>query len=76
MDTREQRGLALAALYRIDRNDDGKWVVPSQTGNGERYEVDPSPEHPHCTCPDHRDRGIKSLSHKGNIRGLSVVEVG
>lgn len=59
MDTREQRGLALAALYRIDRNDAGMWIVPSQSGNGERYEVDPDPEHPACTCPDHRDRGVK-----------------
>src|SRR5258708_7811725 len=39
MSDRGQRGLALAALYRIEPKD-GKWLVPSQTGNGERYEVD------------------------------------
>jgi len=31
MDTREQRGLALAALYRIEQVD-GKYIVPSQKG--------------------------------------------
>jgi hypothetical protein len=37
---------------------DGRWV-PSRTGNGTKYVVDPNPSHPHCTCPDHRDRGVK-----------------
>ena len=59
MNDREQRGLALAALYRIDRKDDGRYVVPSQTGNGSTYVVDPDPERPDCTCPDHRERGVK-----------------
>src|SRR6266581_3027267 len=58
MNDREQRGLALAALYRIEQQD-GKWLVPSQTGNGTRYTVDADPEHPDCNCPDHRDRGVK-----------------
>lgn len=58
MSDREQRGLALAALYKIDRDGD-KYLVPSQTGNGTRYAVDPDPSHPSCTCPDHRDRGVK-----------------
>lgn len=53
---REQRGLALAALYRIEQVD-GKWLVPSQTGDGTKYVVDP--EARHCTCPDHRDRAVK-----------------
>jgi hypothetical protein len=61
MDTREQRGLALAALYRIERGEDGKWVVPSQSGNGTKYivDADEDPSKQHCTCPDHRDRGVK-----------------
>jgi transposase len=58
MSDRQQRGLALAALYRIEQQD-GKWLVPSQTGDGTKYTVDPDPEHPHCTCPDHVDRGVK-----------------
>jgi transposase len=58
MSDREQKGLALAALYRIEQQD-GKWIVPSQTGSGTKYTVDPDPEHPHCNCPDHIDRGVK-----------------
>jgi transposase len=58
MNDREQRGLALAALYRIEQQD-GKWLVPSQTGSGTKYTVDPDPEHPDCNCPDHRERGVK-----------------
>ena len=56
MNDREQRGLALAALYRIEQVD-GKWLVPSQKGNGTTYEVDP--ERRHCDCPDHEQRGVK-----------------
>lgn len=59
MDTREQRGLALAAMARIERTSQTKWLVPSQNEAGTIYEVDADPSHPHCTCPDHRDRGIK-----------------
>ena len=58
MGDREQRGLALAALYRIDQVD-GKWIVPSQSGDGTKYTVDPHPDYPSCTCPDHRDRAVK-----------------
>jgi hypothetical protein len=61
MDTREQRGLALAALYRIEKGEDGRWVVPSQSGNGTKYivDADEDPSKQHCTCPDHRDRAVK-----------------
>lgn len=58
MNDREQRGLALAALFRIEKHD-GKWVVPSQTGDGRKYLVDADTSAPHCTCPDHTDRGVK-----------------
>jgi transposase len=58
MNDREQRGLALAALYRIDRDGD-KFLVPSQKGNGTKYTVDPNPDHPSCTCPDFTDKGVK-----------------
>jgi transposase len=58
MNDREQRGLALAALYRIEQKD-GKYIVPSQKGNGDTYTVDPNASHPCCTCPDFETRGIK-----------------
>ena len=56
MNDREQRGLALAALYRIEQVD-GKWHVPSQAGDGKIYVVDPQKRH--CNCPDHDTRGVK-----------------
>ena len=31
MDPRQQRGLVIAATCRLHRNDDGTWLVPSQT---------------------------------------------
>src|SRR5579883_1612541 len=55
MNAREQRGLAIAALCKIDRKG-GVFLVPSQSGNG-RYTVCPDPENPHCTCPDHESTG-------------------
>src|SRR5713226_6857367 len=57
LNAREQRGIAIANLYRIDRKG-GVWLVPSQSGNG-KYTVCPDPENPHCTCPDHETRGGK-----------------
>jgi transposase len=54
---REQRGLAIAALCRIDKKD-GLWVVPSQSGSG-KYHVHHGGETCHCTCPDFEKRGQK-----------------
>jgi hypothetical protein len=54
---REQRGLAIAALSKID-NKNGVWMVPSQSGNG-RYEVIHQNGEPRCTCPDFELRGGK-----------------
>jgi SWIM zinc finger len=54
---REQRGLAIAALCKIDKQD-GVWVVPSQSGNG-KYHVHHAGETCHCTCPDFEKRGQK-----------------
>jgi transposase len=34
------------------------WLVPAQTGKG-RYTVSPDDTHPHCTCPDHEERGCE-----------------
>ena len=54
MNAREQRGLAIAATCQIKR--EGKyWHVPSQSGNGKKYLVNPKFEL--CTCPDHTETG-------------------
>src|SRR5688500_19062296 len=57
MNEREQRGLQIAAVCRIDQKGD-VWLVPSQSGK-EKYKVTPHPESPHCTCLDHETRGLK-----------------
>jgi transposase len=57
MDLREQRGMELAATRIIVRKK-GIWLVPSQFGK-DKYEVNLTPEAPHCTCPDHETRGVK-----------------
>lgn len=57
MNEREQRGLQIAAVCRIDQKG-GVWIVPSQSGTG-KYTVCPDAENPHCTCLDHETRGIK-----------------
>jgi transposase len=52
MKPRQQRGLEIAAVFKIAQK--GKvWLVPSQTGNGRKYTVCPDTENPHCSCPDH-----------------------
>lgn len=51
MTDREIKALQIAAKSKLIRK--GKlWTVPSQTGHGE-YQVNPDPESPNCTCPDH-----------------------
>jgi hypothetical protein len=54
---REQRGLAIAALCKLDKRD-GAWVVPSQSGNG-TYKVVHDGTNPRCTCQDFEVRGGK-----------------
>ena len=56
-DAREERGLAIAQVARIDRKDDGTWLVPSMSGNG-RYTVNVNSAKPTCTCPD-CEKGFK-----------------
>jgi transposase len=56
MSEREQKALEIAAKTKIKKSN-GKWVVPSQTGNGTKYTVDA--EIMHCTCPDHETRGVR-----------------
>jgi len=54
MDARQERGLQIAALSKIERNHLG-WNVPSQTGNG-TYIVNLDHGEPFCTCPDFESR--------------------
>lgn len=57
MDARQQRGLEIAAVFKIVQK--GKvWLVPSQSSNGLKYTVCPDKEQPHCSCPDH-EAGFK-----------------
>lgn len=55
IETREERGLKIAALTKLRKCGTG-WEVPSQSG-GEPYLVDPNEGT--CTCPDHTVRGMK-----------------
>ncbi len=56
MDAREQRGLEIAARFRVRRTIGG-WLVPSQSGL-DRYTVVMG-ETPTCTCLDYETRGVK-----------------
>lgn len=60
MDERQARGMEIAAVCKVLRQDDGTWSVPSQSGNGGngRYTVQTGDDL-HCTCPDHETRGCK-----------------
>lgn len=57
INAREQRGLQIAALCRIDKKG-SVYLVPSQSGTG-KYTVVPDAENPHCSCPDHETRGCR-----------------
>lgn len=50
MDPREQRGIMIAALCRLDRKD-GAWIVPSQSESSKTYMVKLE-GNGSCTCPD------------------------
>jgi transposase len=56
--SREQRGMVLAATAKIVQRGD-KWYVPSQSGDGTKYIVDPSEQSPSCSCPDYAVRGCE-----------------
>lgn len=47
---RQERGLIIAAKTKLTQTGD-VWRVPSASGYAPFYEVDPTPEAPHCTCP-------------------------
>jgi transposase len=54
MDARQQRGILIAATCRLHRNDDGTWLVPSQT-NAATVGYIVNLESKTCTCPDHQE---------------------
>lgn len=54
MDARQQRGMELVKNPKIRQNN-GLWLVPSQSGSRE-YTVNLESETPHCTCRDHEFR--------------------
>ncbi len=56
MTPREERGLIIAALCKVQRQD-GAWLVPSQTGAEKKYVV--NLEAQTCSCPDHQETGFK-----------------
>lgn len=55
MDSREQRGLAIAAKFKLIEKG-GTWLVPSQSQDGEKYTVIPGTK---CSYPDHEVRQVK-----------------
>ena len=57
MDAREERGLVIAALCKLNKKRDNEWIVPSQSGIEKVYTVDPIAKT--CTCPDHSENGHK-----------------
>jgi hypothetical protein len=73
MDAREQRGLIIAATCRLNRLDDGTWLVPSQTNRDSTvYRV--NLEAKTCTCLDHTEGGntckhyyAASIVHKRDV---------
>lgn len=72
MDAREQRGLVIAATCRLNRTDDGTWLVPSQSCADKIYKVDL--EQKKCSCPDCTDSGFvckhyyaASIVHKREV---------
>lgn len=74
MDARQERGLVIAATCRLNRMNDGTWLVPSQTKAGDvaAYHVNLAAKT--CTCPDHKEGGFTckhyyaaSIVHKRDV---------
>jgi transposase len=55
MNAREERGLVIAALCKLNKTEKG-WLVPSQAGE-KIYTVNVQSQT--CTCPDHQEAGFK-----------------
>lgn len=54
-EARRQRGMAIAAVTRIEQKQPGLWSVPSQSGD-KRYWVRTDGDQKTCTCPDFEER--------------------
>ena len=57
METREDRGLTIAATLKL-RKKHGVWMVPSQFGRG-IYAVRLNGAQPTCSCPDFEERQLR-----------------
>lgn len=57
MNTRAQKGRALAERLKIERLG-ALWIVPSSSGNSP-YTVNVDSVPPYCSCPDYDLRGVK-----------------
>src|SRR5437016_11766520 len=57
MNAREERGLVIAAMCRLNRANDGAWLVPSQSANAEKSYYRVNLEAKTCTCLDHTEGG-------------------
>lgn len=65
MEARQQRGLEIAAKFKIFKKDDGTWSVPSQAGKG-RYAIEMG-KRPQCSCPDYE-------THHSKCKHIFAVE--
>src|SRR5713226_4291943 len=72
MDPREQRGIIIAAMAKIDRKD-GAWLVPSQSEATVKYTVKLDGEGS-CTCPDHANGFV--CKHVRAVRIVLKRELG
>ena len=57
MDERQMKGMEIAKMLKIRRNEKG-WIVPSQSGHG-TYLVKMEGHKPTCDCPDCQTRRTK-----------------
>ena len=73
MDQREQRGIIIAAMCRIDRQN-GAWVVPSQSTPERKYTVKLD-GNGSCTCPDCTEGGF-TCKHIRAVRITLKRELG
>jgi transposase len=59
VEERKQRGLLIAAVAKIEKQN-GVYLVPSQTSpKHQRYHVKYHKDHPTCDCPDFHERGCR-----------------
>src|ERR1017187_5770004 len=58
MTPREERGLIIAALCRLNRVGKDEWLVPSQSKNAQQACYRVNLEAKTCTCLDHKEGGF------------------